>query len=211
VQEAEQAAKLVCEDRESLEPIPKDPKKLQTDIENRAKAMAKQDRLRGMSVDEVKLLLKRTGDAHDKAKADVTRMVKLLNALKASMELRAHRWDNFRRYIALRAKANFLMFTSLRGYEGRLKFSHQKKRLDISVKTDEATQAARKDAKSLSGGEKSFSTVAFLLTLWESVNCPIRGLDEFDVFQDSVNRETSIRMLVETAMSTNEKQHILSG
>lgn len=90
----------------------------------------------------------------------------------------------------------------MRGYEGRLKFSHQKQRLDIQVKTDEAVQAARKDAKSLSGGEKSFSTVAFLLTLWESVNCPIRGLDEFDVFQDSGERLLLSLLLILTNCSS---------
>lgn len=56
----------------------------------------------------------------------------------------------------------------------------------------------------MSGGEKSFSTICLLLSLWDAMGCPIRGefnsrmipglysyyvaLDEFDVYMDAVNR-----------------------
>lgn len=43
-------------------------------------------------------------------------------------------------------------------------------------------QKKSRDLKSLSGGERSFSTVAFLLSLWSIVESPILFLDEFDVF-----------------------------
>ena len=70
-----------------------------------------------------------------------------------------------------------------------------------------------KDPASLSGGEKSFSTLCLLLSLWETCGSPIRCLgrlltsifpvfliaglvDEFDVFMDSQFRRVSISMLV---------------
>lgn len=89
------------------------------------------------------------------------------------------------------------------------------------VQTDDqiATQGTRdKDPRSLSGGEKSFSTICLLLSLWESIGCPLRCLgmylrfpgsdsyltkhkDEFDVFMDSINRRTSLKMMVRVLRS----------
>mgnify|MGYP001792944648 CR=1 FL=1 len=42
-----------------------------------------------------------------------------------------------------------------------------------------------RDLKGLSGGEKSFSTLCFMMSLWESVQSPFRCMDEFDVFMVS--------------------------
>jgi chromosome segregation ATPase len=55
--------------------------------------------------------------------------------------------------------------------------------LDILVHPNKSKDAKEsKDLKSLSGGERSYSTVAFLLALWSIVESPILFLDEFDVF-----------------------------
>jgi len=62
------------------------------------------------------------------------------------------RWDRFLKYIAVRARMQFLMVMNTRGYQGQLKFHHLKKQLDISVKTDDSKEALKKDASTLSGG-----------------------------------------------------------
>ncbi|KAF9362198.1 Structural maintenance of chromosomes protein 6 [Mortierella sp. NVP85] len=66
-----------------------------------------------------------------------------------------------------------------------------------------------KDPKSLSGGEKSFSTICFLMALWDCMPCTIRCLDEFDVFMDAVNRRISMGMLIEFARQSSGVQYIL--
>ena len=42
--------------------------------------------------------------------------------------------------------------------------------------------------KTLSGGEKSYSTVSLILALWYVMTPPFMFLDEFDVFMDEMNR-----------------------
>ncbi|XP_026687214.1 structural maintenance of chromosomes protein 6-like, partial [Diaphorina citri] len=40
----------------------------------------------------------------------------------------------------------------------------------------------RKETSSLSGGEKSYTTVAFIIALWNGMAVPFFSMDEFDVF-----------------------------
>ena len=55
------------------------------------------------------------------------------------------------------------------------------------------------EVNSLSGGEKSYSSVSLILALWESMSPPFRILDEFDVFMDSVNRKIAISNILNFA------------
>lgn len=76
----------------------------------------------------------------------------------------------------------FGFYLSNRGFHGKLKFDHDRTQLHLAVQTDAdkgKEKSKRKDAAALSGGEKSFSTICLLLTMWEAVGCPLRCLDEF--------------------------------
>ena len=118
-------------------------------------------------------------------------------ALKSSLVSRLARWQEFRRHIALRCKLVFCYHLSNRGYYGKVLFDHgvgtlQLKvrslrmfvcpvigpQLHLQVQTDDqtGTEGRDKDPRSLSGGEKSFSTICLLLSLWESIGCPLRCL-----------------------------------
>lgn len=66
-----------------------------------------------------------------------------------------------------------------------------------------------REANTLSGGEKSFATICLLLSIWEAIASPIRCLDEFDVFMDSVNRGESVRLICENARRSVGRQFIL--
>lgn len=56
--------------------------------------------------------------------------------------------------------------------------------------------ASYKTPQTMSGGERSFITVSLLLSMWALVSCPIRCLDEWDVFLDHANRKVAANMLV---------------
>lgn len=61
-----------------------------------------------------------------------------------------------------------------------------------------------KDPRALSGGETSFATICLLLSIWECVACPLRCLDEFDVFMDAHNRKLAMSLLVSCPCSFSE-------
>jgi chromosome segregation ATPase len=123
---------------------------------------------------------------------------------------RKTRWKLFRRHITGRARINFTYLLSERAFRGRLLANHKTKEMDISVEPDRQRPGGTgRQAKTLSGGEKSFSTICMLLSIWEAMGSPIRCLDEFDVFMDSVNRDISMKMMIQAARRSVGRQFIL--
>lgn len=100
-----------------------------------------------------------------------------------------------------RAKLSFEHCLALRGFKGKLEFDFAKKRVltEVQTKDDKESRAVQ----SLSGGEKSFTQIAFLLSIWKVMKPRICGLDEFDVFMDSINRTIAIRLLIHELRSSN--------
>lgn len=103
------------------------------------------------------------------------------------VNLRVLKRDTVRNEIADRAVREFSDITKSRGYEGKLEFNHEAKTLDIRMKVHGHKNCGSKNT--LSGGERSFAGVSLLLSLWPSLCCPVKVLDEFDVFMDSLNRK----------------------
>lgn len=57
--------------------------------------------------------------------------------------------------------------------------------LEVWCSGRETAARSASSTSSLSGGERSYSTVAFLMALWECVELPFYFMDEFDVFMVS--------------------------
>lgn len=116
--------------------------------------------------------------------------------LKMALIERQERWRKFRRFISARARAQFTYLLSERSFRGALKTDHRRHILDLhvsgdpshhrripeltaaQVEPDETRTGKGRQTKTLSGGEKSFSTICLLLSLWEAMGSPIRCLDE---------------------------------
>ncbi|KAJ5118534.1 hypothetical protein N7526_010171 [Penicillium atrosanguineum] len=129
---------------------------------------------------------------------------------KDTLNERKKRWEIFRSHISSRAKAQFTYLLSERGFRGRLLTDHIGKLLDVQVEPDITKEdSTGRGAKTLSGGEKSFSQVCLLLALWEAMGSPIRCLDEFDVYMDHINRKMAIDMLMFAARRSIGRQFIL--
>ncbi|PLB51753.1 DNA repair protein Rad18 [Aspergillus steynii IBT 23096] len=163
----------------------------------------------GASRDEIASEAERTAADHERALRQVREFKLLANVLKATLEYRQKRWKIFRSHISSRAKAQFTYLLSERSFRGRLLTDHESKLLDLQVEPDITKDSTGRGAKTLSGGEKSFSQVCLLLALWEAMGSPIRCLDEFDVYMDHINRKMAIDMLMLAARRSIGRQFIL--
>lgn len=166
---------------------------------------------------------KRATELHKEAELAFDNAKKTNNMLMSALRDRRDKWKTFRTFIAIRAKSEFEVLLRERAFTGKMHVDHANKVLDLKIEPDATrrTSTSRSSAggngapgegrqtKTLSGGEKSFSTICMLLALWEAMGSPIRCLDEFDVFMDSVNRDISMRMMIAAARQSVGKQYIL--
>ncbi|KAF2838521.1 P-loop containing nucleoside triphosphate hydrolase protein [Patellaria atrata CBS 101060] len=134
---------------------------------------------------------------------------RVTESLKLTLVNRQARWRRFQELISLNAQTTFTRLLAVRAFRGQIQFAHNRKELDLAVEPD-ITKASNKgrQTKTLSGGEKSFSTICMLLALWDAMGSPIRCLDEFDVFMDSVNRDISMKMIISAAREAVGRQFI---
>jgi len=124
---------------------------------------------------------------------------------------------DIRGYMCRRVKTAFSDHLQERNFNGLLKFDHKPKpteknprpdpTLTLIVNPEGGRNIVKRDMKTLSGGEKSFSTVSLILALWEEIKPPFRMLDEFDVFMDMMNRNKSVEMILDFAQTQREFQY----
>lgn len=155
--------------------------------------------------------LRAKNKAFQDAKTQLAQTRATIALLDRAIQVRLEKWHYFRRYVAIRARTNFSLHLQNRGFSGSLHFDHNAQTLKLRVQTGDASQPYDKDPKALSGGEKSFATICLLLSLWEAIGCPIRCLDEFDVFMDAVNRQVSMKMIVRRPRAHPDRRRARSG
>ncbi|KAJ5885314.1 hypothetical protein N7495_009824 [Penicillium taxi] len=164
----------------------------------------------GATREEIAAEATRRETAYVQAMTQVDELRTLAQIFKDTLNNRKKRWEIFRSHISSRAKAQFTYLLSERSFRGRLLTDHKGKLLDLQVEPDiTKDDSTGRGAKTLSGGEKSFSQICLLLALWEAMGSPIRCLDEFDVYMDHINRRMSIDMLMTAARRSIGRQFIL--
>ncbi|KAK1753499.1 hypothetical protein QBC47DRAFT_386576 [Echria macrotheca] len=168
-----------------------------------------EEKRHGMTEEQINNLVIKSIEERDQAVADLQSIVAVNQGLKQTLGLRLHRWRLFQRFISAQSRCNFQYLLSERGFRGKLLFDHQKKYLDLQVEPDKTEKRATgRSTKTLSGGEKSFSSICLLLSIWEAMGSPLRCLDEFDVFMDNVNRAISTNMLITAARRSVNRQYL---
>uniref|UniRef100_A0A673B0L4 Rad50/SbcC-type AAA domain-containing protein n=1 Tax=Sphaeramia orbicularis TaxID=375764 RepID=A0A673B0L4_9TELE len=170
LQESVTKAKLICPER--LE-VRRSARSLDTEISRLKVKITTQQEHQG---DREEILR-----SYNEALENYTNMVqhvKNLNSfikkLDSVMNQRQHVYAEFRRFLSARCKYYFDSMLSQRGYTGSMTFDHKNETLSISVQPGQGKQADMSDMRSLSGGERSFSTVCFVLSLWAITEAPFR-------------------------------------
>ncbi|XP_041831050.1 structural maintenance of chromosomes protein 6-like isoform X2 [Melanotaenia boesemani] len=137
----------------------------------------------------------------------VTNLKSFIKNLNSVINERVKVYAELRRSLSTRCKYYFYTMLTQRGCSGSMIFNHKNETLSISVQPfQDGTDLS--DMRSLSGGERSFSTVCFVLSLWAITEAPFRCLDEFDVYMDLVNRRISMDMMMKVATGQHYRQFI---
>ncbi|OAP58641.1 hypothetical protein AYL99_07731 [Fonsecaea erecta] len=148
--------------------------------------------------------------AYEAAQKELASLESLQAQFTMTLADRRKRWMEFRGHITARARGSFILKLSERGFRGRLIVDHKRKHVDTTVEPDITRRnGTGRSAKTLSGGEKSFTQICLLLSIWDAMGVPIRCLDEFDVFMDAVNRTTSVQLLIDGARQSSGSQFLL--
>jgi len=184
---------------------------LGNEIEDLTQRLRNEENRRGDPIE----ITNRYKDAKKKfidTKDNIGKLNTFVQRMEINLNERQKRWHNYRKSIGMRTTLLFNMFLTNKNYTGKLNFSHKEQKLDIIVQLDRQTthdsQRIVKDTRTLSGGERSYSTVAFLLALWETMENPFRAMDEFDVFMDAVNRKIAIDTILEASKNQKHRQFI---
>jgi len=155
------------------------------------------DKRMGATPEAINEEFMRTKARFEKAYRERKGLEVILSQLKKAFSMRIDMFRAFQRHISARSRINFAYLLSERAFRGKLTIDHIAKKLDVHVEPDETRKNGKgRSTKTLSGGEKSFSSICLLLSLWEAMGAPLRCLDEFDVFMDDVNRDISTKMIV---------------
>ncbi|XP_074676204.1 structural maintenance of chromosomes protein 6 [Strix aluco] len=148
-------------------------------------------------------------ERYEDANSKVKNLKKFIRLLEEIMTQRFKIYRQFLRLLSLRCKLYFDHLLRIRACSGKILFDHKNETLSITVQPREEDKADHNDVRSLSGGERSFSTVCFILSLWSITESPFRCLDEFDVYMDMVNRRIAMDMIFKVADSQHHRQFIL--
>lgn len=95
----------------------------------------------------------------------------------------------------------------LKNFSASIEIDNQEKTLELKIiPRDSQFVNAVSSTKALSGGERSYSTVAFLISLWRCVSHPFYFMDEYDVFSDEHNRHMMTQLLFREATIRTDRQ-----
>lgn len=119
--------------------------------------------------------------------------------LKHALQCRKSLYHTQKSLMCAVVSHQFTRVLKYRNCTGSVKVSFDKKELTITVGPIDEGERTGLGTSSLSGGERSYATMAFVIALWNVTELPFYFLDEFDVFMDRLNRQTVLTLLLRFA------------
>ncbi|XP_030627220.1 structural maintenance of chromosomes protein 6 [Chanos chanos] len=203
-QEFEAKAKEICPVREYVD---RSAKSIDTEITRLRQKINTQESSHGNHEQVIREYAEAHGNYKNKSN-QLRDLKKFIDRLDNIMTDRQARYKILRRSLSVRCKLYFNNFLTKLHCCGSMMFDHNNETLSITVKPPGRENDNISDMRSLSGGERSFSTVCFILSLWEITESPFRCLDEFDVYMDMHNRRISLDLLLELSVRQHLRQFI---
>lgn len=170
----------------------------------RKRLETEQTRRGGKSADEIEheFLVAQTN--HEKNRKKLVRVKSYLQSLRVGARYREENLRRLEKALKKMVRSNFRQFMATRRHSGNIRFVTEGNHKELLISTEMASHEKgdgerfeTKDLRSLSGGERSFTTLCFMMALAEICSVPVRVMDEIDVFQDEANRRASFKMLIE--------------
>ncbi|KAL0851564.1 hypothetical protein ABMA28_007351 [Loxostege sticticalis] len=144
-----------------------------------------------------------------RTKQTLERLKTLIDEIQNTTDKHLNFCHRVQTYIARRVQYCFQSILTLRGYSGRMEIDNARGALEIvCTGREQASKRHASSTSSLSGGERSYSTVAFIMALWECVELPFYFMDEFDVFMDNINRKIVMELLIDHALKNASRQFV---
>ncbi|XP_059058355.1 structural maintenance of chromosomes protein 6 [Achroia grisella] len=163
----------------------------------------------GMTKAQVAEKLLQVGRKYKRTKDTLDRLKYLIDDIQSTTDKHLNFCHKMQTYIARRVQYCFQSILTLRGYSGRMEIDNGRGMLEITCTGRESgARRVASSTRSLSGGERSYSTVAFIMALWECVELPFYFMDEFDVFMDNVNRKIVMELLIDHALKNKSRQFV---
>eukprot|EP00871_Galdieria_phlegrea_P004882 jgi/Galph1/5395/GphlegSOOS_G4004.1 len=180
-------------------------------VEEQVRTM--RERNAGRSVVQVTKELKEATGKLETTQNQLCRLQQVVARLSENLTAWNKAYVKMHKRVGHTVQAYFGLFMSHRGHVGELKLSRKRGTLDMRVSVasqskNDGSHIPTKDLKSLSGGERSYTTLSFMLALGEAFQVPFRIFDEFDVFMDEANRHTAYQIIFEDAQSQRSRQFI---
>ncbi|ODV83285.1 hypothetical protein CANARDRAFT_183782, partial [[Candida] arabinofermentans NRRL YB-2248] len=193
--------------REEAKIMPGDTiEKIDSEIEIIASRLDQIEKEVGINREEAKIQVIKERTNYNNILLKYDQSVQLHNKIASSLQARLENLTSTASLLIQEVNLVFESALKLRGFTGLIDFNFNLGKLTLKVSTKQTEKL--RNVESFSGGEKSFAQIAFLLAIWKPMQSKVRGLDEFDVFMDQVNRRLALKLILQKVSENPKTQTI---